>query len=146
MSIEEQHERAVVIGSGFGGGVSALRMARAGVPTLVLERGLRWPTGSYATTFPTLADFDRRTSWLTDHSLLAGMPQTTWKPFTGLIETVHWMGMTINCGAGVGGGSLMYHGMTLQPSAEYFAKSMSMAADREDRPRRRQVPTLPVLC
>lgn len=129
MLIEEQHERAVVIGSGFGGGVSALRLARAGVPTLVLERGLRWPTGPNTTTFPTLADFDNRTSWLTDHSLLSGMPQTTWKPFTGLIETVRGTGMTINCGAGVGGGSLMYHGMTLQPREEYFAQSMPMAAD-----------------
>jgi cholesterol oxidase len=57
------------------------------------------------------------------------MAQTTWKPFTGLIETVRGKGMTINCGAGVGGGSLVYHGMTLQPREEYFAKSMPMMAD-----------------
>ena len=130
---EPQRERAVVIGSGFGGGVSALRLARAGVPTLVLERGLRWLTGPNATTFPTLVDFDRRAAWLADHSnVVAGMPETTWKPFTGLIETIRGAGMTMHCGAAVGGGSLMYHGMTLQPTEEYFARSMPMAADDYD--------------
>jgi cholesterol oxidase len=33
---------AVVIGSGFGGAVAALRLAQAGVRTLMLERGRRW--------------------------------------------------------------------------------------------------------
>ena len=37
---------AVVIGSGFGGAVAALRLARAGVRTVLLERGRRWPVSS----------------------------------------------------------------------------------------------------
>jgi cholesterol oxidase len=120
--------RAVVVGSGFGGGVTALRLGLVGVSTLVLERGVRWPTGPNATTFPTLRNFDRRTTWLNDRSLLPGMPQTTWRPYTGLIETRRENGMTVNVGAAVGGGSLMYHGMTLQPTEELFAKSMPFAA------------------
>lgn len=36
----EIRQRAVVVGTGFGGGVTALRLAEAGVPALVLERGL----------------------------------------------------------------------------------------------------------
>ncbi|TDV49911.1 GMC oxidoreductase [Actinophytocola oryzae] len=126
--VTEQRERAVVVGSGFGGGVTALRLGLAGVSTLVLERGLRWPTGPNATTFPRIDNVDRRSSWLTDHSLLPGMPPTTWKPFTGLIETLVENGMTINCGAAVGGGSLMYHGMTLKPGEADFARSMPTAA------------------
>ncbi|WP_199550663.1 GMC oxidoreductase [Streptomyces sp. N35] len=39
------HFRAVVIGSGFGGAVAALRLGRAGVDTLVLERGGEVPVG-----------------------------------------------------------------------------------------------------
>jgi len=73
MSIEEQRERAVVVGSGFGAGVSALGLARAGVPTLVLERGLRRLTGPNATTFPTLTHAPRpeprRSGWLRQRRL-----------------------------------------------------------------------------
>jgi cholesterol oxidase len=125
--VTEQRERAVVIGSGFGGGVTALRLGLAGVQTLVLERGLRWPTGPNATTFCRMANVDRRSAWLTDHSPIPGVPGT-WKPYTGVLETVEGQGMTINCGSAVGGGSLTYHGMTLQPTEAAFAASMPMAA------------------
>ena len=125
--VTEQQERAVVIGSGFGGGVTALRLGLAGVSTLVLERGRRWKTGPNATTFCRMANVDRRSSWLTDHSPIPGVPGT-WKPYTGVLESVEGQGMTINCGAAVGGGSLTYHGMTLQPAEEAFAASLPMLA------------------
>ena len=38
---------AVVIGSGFGGAVSALRLAEGGYRVLVLERGRRWVRDQY---------------------------------------------------------------------------------------------------
>lgn len=37
---EEYHE-AVVVGSGYGGAVAALRLAEANIQTLVLEKGRR---------------------------------------------------------------------------------------------------------
>ncbi len=36
--------QAIVVGSGYGGGVSALRLGQAGVDTLILERGRLWDT------------------------------------------------------------------------------------------------------
>jgi cholesterol oxidase len=122
-----QRERAVVVGTGFGGGVTALRLAGVGVSTLVLERGLRWPTGPNATTFCRYSNMDNRSAWLTDHSIIPGVDKT-WTPYTGVIEAVEGNGMTANVGAAVGGGSIMYHGMTLQPTEANFAASMPMAA------------------
>jgi cholesterol oxidase len=129
--VTESRERAVVVGSGFGGGVSALRLASAGVSTLVLERGLRWPTGPNATTFCRFANMDNRSAWLTDHSIVPGVPKT-WTPYTGVIEAVEGNGMTANCGAAVGGGSITYHGMTLQPTRANFVRSMPLAAGLYD--------------
>src|ERR1041385_590778 len=44
---------ALVIGSGYGGAVAALRLAEEGIPTVVLERGKRWPITAQQDTFAT---------------------------------------------------------------------------------------------
>lgn len=38
------HHSAIVVGSGYGGGVSALRLGQAGIDTLILEKGRHWDT------------------------------------------------------------------------------------------------------
>ncbi|MBE7161298.1 MAG: FAD-dependent oxidoreductase, partial [Williamsia herbipolensis] len=48
--VRREEHRVVVIGSGFGGGVTALRLTQAGVPVTMLERGRRWATGPNANT------------------------------------------------------------------------------------------------
>jgi cholesterol oxidase len=117
--LTRSEERVVVIGSGFGGGVSALRLAQAGVPVLVLERGKRWPTGPNAKTFPTIAALDKRLLWYGSDPELYG--KTYLLPrYAGLIESVVGKNMTALCAAGVGGGSLVYQGMTLQPAGDVF--------------------------
>ncbi len=47
------------------------------------------------------------------------------------MERIPGNGMDILCGAGVGGGSLVYHGMTMQPNGENFAKCVSPRIDYE---------------
>lgn len=121
----EEH-RVVVIGSGFGGGVAALRLARAGVPVTVLERGRRWPTGPNAETFPRISGLDKRALWygtlpeaVRPLARLIGTP-LGFAPYAGLLEPVLGENILSVCAAGVGGGSLVYQGMTLQPSESVF--------------------------
>jgi cholesterol oxidase len=74
-----------------------------------------------------LSDIDNRSAWLSDKPVVPGVDKT-WPPFTGVLEKVEGNGMNVTCGAAVGGGSIMYHGMTLQPTKANFAASMPAAA------------------
>jgi len=59
---------AIVIGSGFGGAVAALRLGQAGIDTVVIERGRRWPTRPDGNTFATFEQPDGRAYWLRDRT------------------------------------------------------------------------------
>ncbi|HEY0453125.1 GMC oxidoreductase [Actinophytocola sp.] len=114
--------RVVVIGSGFGGAVTALRLTQAGIPVLLLERGIRWPTGPNAETFTRMFSPDQRSAWLRTSPVLTGAPPAVFAPFTGILDRIDGDGVDILCGAGYGGSSLVYHGMTLEPTEAVFAQ------------------------
>lgn len=137
--LRREEHRAIVIGSGFGGGVAALRLAQAGVRVLVLERGKRWPTGPNADTFPTVQKLDERALWYGSAPQVLGRPVSL-APYAGLLDTVVGENMTVVTAAGVGGGSLAYQGMTLQPAREVFEAHLPpeldwARMDREHYPR-----------
>ena len=127
-AVTREEQRVVVIGSGFGGGVTALRLAQAGVPVLVLERGKRWPTGPNAETFPHAGHPDQRALWYGSAPQLFGRPVSL-APYAGLLDAVVGENMVAVCAAGVGGGSLVYQGMTLQPAEEVFNANLPEALD-----------------
>jgi len=120
--VTDVRRRVVVIGSGFGGAVTALRLTMAGVPVLLLERGIRWPTGPNADTFTHMFSPDRRSAWLRTSPVLTGAPPVVFAPFTGVLDRMAGDGVDILSGAGYGGSSLVYHGMTLEPTEAVFAE------------------------
>lgn len=129
----EERRRVVIIGTGFGGAVTALRLAQAGVDVTLLERGRRWPAGQ-PNTFPRFNRVDKRVYWLGTHgALLPGMPQSVLGPkYTGLIEFIKGRGMDVACAAAVGGGSLPYHGMSVKPRGDLFSQVMPAQLDYEE--------------
>lgn len=97
----------IVVGSGFGGSVSALRLAEKGYKVAVLEKGKRWKTED----FP-------KTNW--------NIRKNLWLPAIGcygyqmITQLKH---VLIFHGGGVGGGSLVYANQLLVPPDEVFERS-----------------------
>jgi len=96
----------VIIGSGFGGSVSALRMAEKGYRVLVIEKGKRYKTED----FP-------KTNW--------NIKKYFWMPqiFLYGIQCITLLkNVFVLHGAGVGGGSLVYANTLLEPNDSVFSE------------------------
>jgi cholesterol oxidase len=102
---------AVVIGSGYGGGVAASRLARMGLRVAVLEQGRLWRPGD----FPTTGKARLKTLRLTGRAKL-GNP-------TGLYYLSVGNGLTVFGASGLGGGSLINAGVTLRPDLGRLRKA-----------------------
>ncbi len=107
----------IIIGSGFGGSVSALRLAEKGYKVLVLEKG-KWLT---AKDFP-------KTNW--------NLKRWMWMPalrFYGLFKMTFFRHVAVLSGVGVGGGSLVYANTLPVPKKKFFeAESWAHLGDWEN--------------
>ncbi|PMB52582.1 cholesterol oxidase [Fischerella thermalis CCMEE 5201] len=114
----EESVEAIVIGSGFGGSVASLRLGQAGIETIVLERGRRWPITNTGDTFCTYQNPDGRSTWLSPTTVI--FDKVPINVYTGVLDIKVGNGITVYRGAGVGGGSLVYNAVSYQPSRETF--------------------------
>ncbi|MHB9862425.1 GMC oxidoreductase [Streptomyces sp. YIM S03343] len=121
---------AIVIGSGYGGAVSALRLGQAGVRTLVLEMGQLWNTpASDGKVFCSTTAPDRRSMWFRTRTeaplatfLWLDLVNKDISSYPGVLDRVHYDNMSVYVGRGVGGGSLVNGGMAVTPLQSYFAE------------------------
>ncbi len=127
----EERVEAVVIGSGFGGAVASLRLAQAGIETVVLERGRRWPITDAGDTFATYDQPDGRSTWLSPTTINI-FGETPIDVFTGVLDIKKGDGVSVLRGAGVGGGSLVYSAITYQPTEELFYRAFPRSINYEE--------------
>jgi cholesterol oxidase len=100
-----EHFDAIVVGSGFGGSVTAARLSEAGRSVCVLERGKPYPPGS----FP--------------RSPL-GIKENLWDPSQGLhgmFDFWSFSGLDALVSSGLGGGSLIYANVLIRKDEKWFA-------------------------
>ncbi|MFI7127802.1 GMC oxidoreductase [Nonomuraea sp. NPDC050153] len=119
---------ALVIGTGYGGSVTALRLAQAGVDVHLIEMGMAWDTpGSDGKIFCNTLQPDNRSYWLRTRTkaplnYFLGFPIDRDIPrYTGVLDAEEFSGITVYQGRGVGGGSLVNGGMAVTPKRENFA-------------------------
>ncbi|MFJ6085243.1 GMC oxidoreductase [Streptomyces sp. NPDC092369] len=118
---------ALVIGSGYGGSVTALRLAQAGVDVHMVEMGMAWDTpGTDGKIFANTASPDYRSYWLRTRtkqplSNFLGFPLDKDVPkYTGILDAEEFGGIVVYQGRGVGGGSLVNGGMAVTPERSRF--------------------------
>ncbi|YCH09792.1 GMC oxidoreductase [Arthrobacter sp. alpha11c] len=95
---------AVVVGSGFGGSVAALRLAEAGQSVVLMERGKPYPPGSFARSPAEMG----RNFWDPDRGLYGLFDAWTFRGTEGLVSS------------GLGGGSLIYANVLLRKDEKWF--------------------------
>lgn len=117
----EDHYDVIIVGSGYGGGVSASRLARIGLSVAVLERGREVVTGEFPSRFP-----DMRTEMrVTGKSMAVGSE-------TGLYDVRLGDDMHVLVGCGLGGGSLVNAGVALRPDPRVFQDPVWPGQIRQD--------------
>ncbi|MER7811235.1 GMC oxidoreductase [Streptomyces sp900116325] len=121
------HVPALVIGTGYGGSVAALRLAQSGVDVHMIEMGMAWDTaGPDGKIFANTTSPDSRSYWLRTRTK---QPLSNFLDFpidkdvtrsTGILDAEEFSGITVYQGRGVGGGSLVNGGMAVTPKRENF--------------------------
>jgi cholesterol oxidase len=94
----------VIIGSGFGGSVSAMRLAEKGYRVLIIERGKRYEDKDHP-----------KTNW--------NLWKYLWMPalrMYGILQLTLLPDLYVVHGAGVGGGSLVYAAVLMEPEEGFF--------------------------
>jgi cholesterol oxidase len=105
-STSDSHFDAVIVGSGFGGSVTAYRLAEAGLDVCVLERGKAYPPGE----FPRAPHRMQRNVWDPSEGL------------QGMFNIWSFDGLGAVVCSGLGGGSLIYANVLIRKDEKWFVR------------------------
>jgi cholesterol oxidase len=103
----------VIIGSGFGGAITACRLAQEGRSVCILERGRRWGKAD----FPRSIDQVRRSFWNEEDR--------------GLLDYRSFKTIDVLQASGVGGGSLVYFNVQIEAPERTFQRGWPQAITRQ---------------
>lgn len=117
----KEHYTVVVVGSGYGGGITASRMARAGQSVCVLERGKEFQPGEYPDTLPKASA-----------EVQIDAPAAHLGPKTGLYDFRINEDLNVLLGCGLGGTSLVNANVSLRADARVFADDVWPKAIRAE--------------
>lgn len=123
---------AIVVGTGYGGAVSALRLGEAGISTLMLEMGKLWDTpGEDGKIFSSMTNPDKRSMWLKTETEMP-LSQFLWldvvnqsiEKHTGVLDRMNFPNMSVYTGRAVGGGSIVNGGAAVRPRQAYLTEQL----------------------
>lgn len=114
----EENHPIIIIGSGYGGAVAALRLCEAGKKVCMLEMGLNWEKSGIP--FSKMQKPGKSAAWLKKQSIAPFFNLFSLEPFTGALDRLDFKDIKIWVGRGVGGGSLVNGGMAVLPKRDYF--------------------------
>lgn len=121
---EEIYIDNLIVGSGYGGAVTALRLTQAGKPCVMLEMGVNWETtGKEKLPFSRMIKPTNASTWLRNKTIAPFLNVFFFfKKYTGVLYREDLKNIKIYKGRGVGGGSLVNGGMAVLPKKEYFSE------------------------
>lgn len=114
----------IIVGTGYGSAVTALRLAQKGIRCLMLEMGLDWQKAKKETglKFSSMGWAEKQSTWLRNTTIAPFANYRVFEKFTGALDRIDFEHVNVYAGRGIGGGSLVNGGMSVTPTKEYFAE------------------------
>jgi len=112
----------VILGSGFGGAITALRLTKQGIRVTMIEQGRRWDHELMAgeTRFSKNLYPDGRSTWRSNVTVVPMGPPLPIRKTTGVLQGRKLAGKTVLNGAAYGGGSIAWGGVMVKPDEAIF--------------------------
>lgn len=129
IKIKRVETPTVIIGSGFGGAISALRLSQKGIKNTLIERGRSWINNDYCS----FTESDKRSTWLRDNAFIpiinTSLPT---ERYVGVTEYHKHPTMNVFNASGLGGGSLLFGATYVKPDRLIFERTFPSEISYEE--------------